>query len=217
MPLRVGIIGLSASAITSWAADAHLPGLLTPEGLERFTIVALCNSSEKAAKEAIRAYKLPQEVKAYGDPQELAKDPNVDFVICNTRVDKHLATILPSIQANKHVYIEWPIAASKEEIQQLVDASKASSGKTLIGLQGRWAPPVTKVAEVIDSGAIGKVLSSNVTAFGGSRDREILPTGLKYFAQRHVGGNPITIGVGHGKFSYDPLFKSELIAFIFSY
>ena len=30
-------------------------------------------------------------------------------------------------------------------------------------------------------------------------DREILPLGLKYFADKDIGGNPIVIGVGHGK------------------
>ena len=40
--------------------------------------------------------------------------------------------------------------------------------------------------------------SVDVKAFGGTKDREILPTGLKYFAQREVGGNPIVIGFAHG-------------------
>ena len=199
-PVRVGLIGLSSSAITSWAADAHLPCFQTAAGRERFQIVALCNSSVAAAKASIKAYGLASSTKAYGSPADLAADPDVDFVICNTRVDKHYETVLSSIQAGKDVYIEWPIASNKADIDKLVEATRQGGGKTLVGLQGRWAPPVLKIKELLQSGAVGTLLSSEVQVYGGSKDREILPVGLKYFAELAVGGNPITIGLGHGPF-----------------
>ena len=71
--------------------------------------------------------------------------------------------------------------------------------RVAIGLQRRWAPPILKIREILDSGKLGRVLSSNLQGFGGSKDREVLPTGLKYFTQRDVGGNFMTIGVGHGE------------------
>ncbi|KAF2178458.1 putative oxidoreductase [Zopfia rhizophila CBS 207.26] len=196
-PLRVALIGLSSSAITSWASLAHLPCLKTSAGLARFTISALCNSSVNAARSAIKAYDLPPTTKAYGSPGDLANDPDIDLVICNTRVDKHYETVLPSLKAGKDAYIEWPIASNKDQIEELARASKEKGIRIAIGLQGRWAPPVLKLKEIIQSGVLGKVLSSEVRAYGGTKDREILPFGLKYFVQRDVGGNPITIGVGH--------------------
>ena len=123
-------------------------------------------------------------------------------------MDKHYETTLPSIQAGKDVYIEWPIASSTSDIARLVQAAKKSGSTVLVGLQGRCAPPVLRVAELLDEGVVGKVLSSDVRAFGGSNDREVLPTGLAYFAQRDVGGNIITIGVGHGE-SWAFLFLSQ--------
>ncbi|KAK3294196.1 uncharacterized protein B0H64DRAFT_375012 [Chaetomium fimeti] len=63
--------------------------------------------------------------------------------------------------------------------------------------QGRWAPPVLKIKELLQSGVVGTLLSSEFQVYGGSKDREILPVGLKYFAELAVGGNPITIGLGH--------------------
>ena len=75
MAIRVGIIGLSARAKTSWASAAHLPYLQTSGG--KYVITALCNSSVLAAESAIEAYNLPASIKAYGDPQDLAHDPEV--------------------------------------------------------------------------------------------------------------------------------------------
>lgn len=208
-PIRTAIIGLSSSAVTSWASGAHLPYLLSPRGREKYSIVALCNSSVDAAKRAIEAYKLSHETKAYGSPQSVADDPDVDFVVCCTRVDVHHSTILPSIKAGKTVYVEWPLAQDVKHVSELVEAAKKSGSTTIMGMQGRLAPPVVKIKETLESGRIGKVLSSEIRMFGGSNDREILPTGLKYFADSSVGGNIFTIGYGHSKSHVIVLFKGN--------
>jgi predicted dehydrogenase len=203
-PVRAALIGLSSSAATSWASAAHLPALLTETGRSKIAISALSNSSTRAAKTAIQTYGLPDHTKAYGSPDDLAADSDIDLVICNTRVDKHFETIISSVKAGKDVYVEWPIAAKREHIDELVEAAKKSGSRVAVGLQRRWAPPVVKLREVLNGGKgkLGKVLSSDVRAFGGTKDREILPTGLRYFAQREIGGNVIVIGVGHGKYHH---------------
>ena len=199
-PLRTAIIGLSSSATTSWASTAHLPFLLSPAGKVLFTIKALCNSSLATASNAISTYNFDAStVTPYGDPASLAADPTIDLVLCNTRVDKHFETVLPSLLSGKDVYVEWPIASNKNQIDELIAAAAHSGGRVAVGLQGRFAPPILRVKEVLASGRVGKLLSSEVRAFGGTIDREILPLGLKYFAERNIGGNPIVIGFGHGE------------------
>jgi predicted dehydrogenase len=206
-PLRTALIGLSSSAITSWASAAHLPGLLTPIGRAKLPITALLNSSVEAAKSAIETYKLAPETKAYGSPEDLANDPDVDLVICNTRVDKHLATILPSVKKGKDVFVEWPVAADIKDIETLVREAEKSGSRIAVGLQRRWAPPAVKLREIIANGVggkkLGKLLSVDVRAYGGTNDRDIVPDGLKYFLDRKVGGNVVVIGNGHCKFLYD--------------
>jgi predicted dehydrogenase len=199
-PLRTALIGLSSTAATSWAAKAHLPGLLSETGRSKFAIKALQNSSTDAAKSAIKTYQLPEDTKAYGSPQDLASDPDIDLVICNTRVDKHHEVILPSIRAGKSVFVEWPIAANKEQIEEIVQAAKESGSRVAVGLQRRWNPIVSRVRELVKGDAnLGKLLSVEVRIFGGVNDRETLPPGLQYFAQKKIGGNVIAIGVAHGK------------------
>jgi predicted dehydrogenase len=211
LPVHAAIIGLSSSATTSWASSAHLPGLLSPIGKSKISIKALLNSSVDAAEKSIATYKLPSDTKAYGNPEALANDPDVDMVICNTRVDKHFETIIPSVRAGKDVYVEWPIASSSQHVEELLEAAKISGSRIAVGLQGRWAPTVIRLRELLDggNGRLGKVLSADVKAYGGTIDREILPVGLKYFAQREVGGNVVVIGFGHCEF---PLLPSNLPA-----
>lgn len=202
-PLRLAIVGLSSTAKTSWASNAHLPYLLSPRGRARFTIVALLNSSVAAARAAIAAYGLdPATTKAYGTPEALAADPDVDFVVVNTRVDVHVSSVAPSVRAGKKVWVEWPLAEGSEAARGLVGLVAGERKDTVVGLQGRVAGLVERVRGLVDGGRVGKVLSSDVRIYGGTNDRAVLPAGLEYFSKREIGGNQYTIGFAHSEFSH---------------
>ncbi|CCT65410.1 related to transcription co-repressor GAL80 [Fusarium fujikuroi] len=196
-PIRTAIVGLSSSAKTSWASNTHLQYLNSPLGRSKYQIVALQNSSLQAAKNAIVHYNLPPETKAYGTPEDLAGDKDVELVVVATRVDVHHSSALPSVKAGKDLYVEWPLAQDVQHARELVDAAREKGVKTIVGLQGRYAPPIKKLREIIEEGRIGKVVSAELYASGGTNDREILPSSLEYFTQRAVGGNIFTIGLGH--------------------
>ncbi|KAJ7069106.1 hypothetical protein C8F01DRAFT_1014937 [Mycena amicta] len=196
-PIRIAIIGLSASATTSWASAAHLPYLLSPRGLARFKIIALCNSSTAAARAAVEAFHLPPETRAYGSPEELAADADVELVVCSTRVDVHAPTVRPVLAAGKMVFCEWPLAHNIDAVRELAGLAREMQVRTMVGVQGRVAPVVKKLKAVLEDGRIGRVVSVEVRAAGGLNDREVLPQGLEYFTKREVGGNVFTIGLGH--------------------
>ncbi|KAF1993786.1 NAD(P)-binding protein [Amniculicola lignicola CBS 123094] len=194
-PIRVALIGLSASAAVTWASDAHLPYLLSPLGRTHYTLVALLNSSLSAAQRAKSHYNLPASVKTYGDPKELAQDPNIDLVVCSTRVDVHFPVVEPSMRAGKAVYVEWPLTESLAKARELLNGKEYPD--SIIGLQGRASPITLRLKSILASGAIGPVLSSNIQAFGNLLPRDSLPESLAYFTQREVGGHPINISSGH--------------------
>ncbi|KAI5857461.1 NAD(P)-binding protein [Durotheca rogersii] len=194
-PIRVALIGLSSSAKTSWAAEGHLPYLLSPRGASHYVIVALLNSSISAAKAARDHFNLPSGTKTYGDPTELASDADVDLVVCCTRVDTHALTTGPSLRAGKAVFIEWPLVENYEEAIALTQGVPLDNN--IIGLQGRVSPIVLKLKGILRSGRIGQVLSSDVRAYGNLFRRDAMREGLAYFADRKVGGNAVTISYAH--------------------
>ena len=212
--IRVALIGLNApfkpgeSTGTSWAAVAHLPYL---QQSEKYELVALQNSSAKRAQDAIAAYGLDNtKVKAYGLPDDVANDPDIDLVVSSIRVDRHAQSVVPSIKAQKAVFVEWPLEASYFLAQELADLASEKKVKSVIGLQGRYHPAVTKVKELIESGTIGQIEGSTVVArhFGGPS----ITTNVDYFLDRAVGGNTMTILLGHilgftlpGKWWIEPL------------
>ena len=127
-PTCIGLIGLSASA--SWAVWAHLPYL---KDTSKYTIAALCNSSVENARAAIKVHGLPPTTKAYGSPQDLADDPEIDLVVCSVRVDRHYETV-PSLKAGKDIFCEWPLGKDLAEAQEMEEIAKSKGVRTMVGL-----------------------------------------------------------------------------------
>jgi predicted dehydrogenase len=74
---------------------------------------------------------------------ELAKDTNVEMVVCAVRVDRHFPTISPSLRAGKSAFVEWPLGKNLAEAQELAKLSKEHGAKrTAVDLQARFAPIV---------------------------------------------------------------------------
>jgi predicted dehydrogenase len=200
-PIRIGIIGLSPNSFSSWGATAHLPYLLSSRGQASYEIVALLNSFVEAAASARAHFQLPDSVKAYGSPEQLAADSDIDLVVCVTFVGHHFETLGPSLAAGKRVFVEWPLVTNLDEItklQKLVASSKILE-ESVLGLQGRMSPAIKKLREMLGGGTIGKVLSSDVNAAvkllpvpDGT-----LPEPAAYMADKTKGANMVTVGYGH--------------------
>ncbi|PTB68133.1 NAD(P)-binding protein [Trichoderma citrinoviride] len=199
--IRIALVGLSTHATSSWAATAHLPYLLSPRGQTQYKVVALLNSSQEAAEKARSHFNLPSDVKAYGDPAQLAADDEVDLVSIVVRSDKHYATVEPSFRAGKAVYVEWPLTESLERSLALV-GKRDGRDRNVIGLQGRLSPVAAKVKELMASGRLGKVLNSQVRGFFamglGKQPGTLLEGPMEeMFSTRGIGGNHFSIGYAH--------------------
>jgi predicted dehydrogenase len=195
-PIRVALAGLSSSAKVTWAADAHLSYLLSPFGKKHYQLIALLNSSTEAAQAAKKTFHLSEDVKTYGDAITLAEDPDIDLLVVCTRVDVHFSVAEPSLKAGKALYIEWPLTQDLTSAQYLANLI-SDPRNSIIGLQGRVAPITLRLKDILALGTIGKVLSSQVRAFGTLMQRDTLPESLAYFTERKVGGHPINIHYGH--------------------
>lgn len=127
----------------------------------------------------------------------MAKDSNVDLIVCTTRVDKHFDTISPALRAGKNVYVEWPLATSAAQARELLQLAEASSVKfTAVGLQARLSPDIKTVKRLLEEGRIGKPLSSTWIGYADNLGESTTPK-WKYLGQRESGGNLVSIFLGH--------------------
>ncbi|KAI1091737.1 hypothetical protein F5B19DRAFT_493147 [Rostrohypoxylon terebratum] len=110
-------------------------------------------------------------------------------------MDTHGSSTGPSVRAGKAVFIEWPLVKDYEKAIALTEKKRLDN--TIIGLQGHVPPIVLELKEILKSRRIGRVLSSDVRAYGNLGTRGKVSEGLSYFADREVGGKHITIAYGH--------------------
>lgn len=118
------------------------------------------------------------------------------MVVSSVRVDRHLLTVRPSLIAGKAVYVEWPLERSLAGAKEAASLAAEHNAKTLVGLQGSFSPLIRKVKDIVESGTIGRVVSSSWQAALGNGGG-VEGSRVRYFVDREVGGNVISIAVGH--------------------
>ncbi|MFI2183868.1 Gfo/Idh/MocA family protein [Streptomyces sioyaensis] len=157
-PIRVGVVGLSASG--GWAATAHVPALV---GLDGYELRALSASSDESAHAAGEKYAVPL---TFNSAEELARCEEVDLVVVTVRVPQHLELIRPAIEAGKMVFSEWPLGADLAQAEELADLADRRGLLTAVGLQARSAPPLRYLRDLVAEGYAGRVLSTSMLGSG---------------------------------------------------
>ena len=104
---------------------------------------------------------------------------------------------MPSIKAGKKSFVKWPLAKNLVEAKELLAPSEDHHVvEPSVCLQGRFATVISKLKELMQQKRIGKTLSS--TLIGHVNELGLtLSQGLKYIADKEVGGNLKTIYFGH--------------------
>lgn len=159
-PTRVGIIGLKAVI-----QDGYTPGtwglqhLKTLSESPYYEITAVCNSTVESAQRAIDIHGLSS-AKAYGSPEDIAADPNVDLVLVSVDVSKHVELMKPAIAHKKHVFVEFPVAPTSSEVRELTALAKENGIRVVSGTQARADPIFRKLRELLKQGEIGDVVST---------------------------------------------------------
>jgi predicted dehydrogenase len=89
--------------------------------------------------------------------ETMLADPELDAVAIVTPVSTHYDLAVAALEAGKHVLIEKPLAASLAQALDLVRRAEKAGLVLLPGHTFLYSPPVTKIKELLDSGALGEI------------------------------------------------------------
>jgi predicted dehydrogenase len=143
--VRIGVVGLGY-----WG-----PNLLRN--------IAVCDRAELTWACDLRPELLEAQEKRYPgirtttDFEEMVSDPDVDAVAIATPVSTHHGLAVTALDAGKHVFIEKPLSASTFEARDLIQRADAASLTLMPGHTFLYSPPVLKIKELLDAGALGDV------------------------------------------------------------
>jgi predicted dehydrogenase len=146
-PIRVGIIGCGK------ISDFYLKNLCNHSDVE---VLACADLEIDRAKAKAEMYHVPRACTA----QELLSDVAIDLVVNLTIPKVHASVCIQALEAGKHVYVEKPLAVTREEGQRILQTAEAK------GLRVGCAPDtflgtgIQTCRQLILNGEIGTPLSA---------------------------------------------------------
>ncbi|MCU1461808.1 MAG: hypothetical protein JWO37_1883 [Acidimicrobiales bacterium] len=185
--LGVGIIGVSPTR--GWAAAAHIPAL---RALPNYDIRALSARRAEAARAAGEVFGVSM---VFSDHEQLVTQPDIDVVAVTVKVPHHRELVSAALAAGKAVYCEWPLGRDVDDARAMAALAAEQRVHSVVGLQGRQAPAIEFVQELLRDGYVGEVLST--TMVGLSIPGDAVVEANTYMLDEKSGANLLTIAVGH--------------------
>jgi len=186
-PLGVGIIGVSPDR--GWAATAHIPAL---RALPNYELRALSAHSAESARALSEVFGVSA---VFSDHEQLVTQPDVDLVVVTVKVPHHRELVAAAINAGKAVDCEWPLGRDLDDARAMAALAAERGVRTVVGLQGRQAPAIEFVQELLSGGYVGDVLSTTMVGLSVPGDVVVQPNA--YMLDKTNGANALTIAVGH--------------------
>lgn len=89
--------------------------------------------------------------KACADASDIIGDPEVNTVTIVTRHNSHARLAADALRAGKNVFVEKPLALTREELADIEAAHVASSALLMVGFNRRFAPQIRKMKDLLAS------------------------------------------------------------------
>ncbi len=124
----------------------------------------------------------------YTDAQQLVDDPEVNAIYVATPPSSHATYAIMAMRAGKPVYVEKPLAASYADCQRINRISKQLGVPCFVAYYRRYLPYFQKVRELVESGAVGKVINVQIRFAVPPRDLDYNKADLPWRVQRDIAG-----------------------------
>jgi predicted dehydrogenase len=135
-----------------FGARAHIPAVLAAPG---FDLTAICTTREETARLAAERYGAER---YYAGIDALLADDDIDLITIAVTVRSHLPLVWAALKADKPVYCEWPLGLNVEEAATMARLARERGVLTAVGTQGRHAPGLVHLRELIAEGYVGRPL-----------------------------------------------------------
>ena len=137
----------------------HIPTLNLLSHL--FQVTYLYDVSEDAIKYSQLKVAGTSKPRTTRSIEELCTAPEVELVMIATNHAFHASEAILALQANKHVFIEKPIALTLQDTDLIIDAEKAAGGaKVFVGYMRRYAAAFEDAVKEVRS--IGQIRYARV-------------------------------------------------------
>jgi predicted dehydrogenase len=141
--VSVGLVGLGYWGPNLLRAFDEIPGT---------ELRWLCDLDPRARLAARQRF---PEARVTADFDDLLDDDGLDAVVIATPSPTHASLALRSLEADKHVFVEKPLALSGDDADRVVLTARRRGRCLMVGHVLLYHPAVRKLKELIDDGVLG--------------------------------------------------------------
>ncbi len=153
--------------------------------IEGSKIVAVMSRKADKARDYAKRHGIK---KWYTDAQMLIDDPDVNAVYIATPPSTHATFAIMAMKSGKPVYIEKPMASNYEDCCRINRIAELTGVPCFVAYYRRLLPYFLKVKELLDAGAIGKVVNAHIRFAVPPRDLDYNRTNLPWRVQANIAG-----------------------------
>ena len=115
---------------------------------------AICDNREEVLNEFARIYPLVQTIDSF---QSIIDNPSIDAIAIASPAGKHYQMVKEGLLADKHVFVEKPIALHHEEGMELHELARERKKALMVGHLLQYHPAVIKLKQLVSGGELGKI------------------------------------------------------------
>jgi polar amino acid transport system substrate-binding protein len=134
--VRIGVIG----------AGEFATGVLFPRLAKLAELHAICSQHGLSARAAARRFGFAHIVSG---PQDVIHDPDTDLVFVLTPHEQHAELVIQSLNAKKAVFVEKPLAVTREELGKVSAAHAMNPQPLMVGFNRRFAPLTRRLRDFL--------------------------------------------------------------------
>jgi predicted dehydrogenase len=153
-PLRAGVVGLGMMGrnhVRVW-----------DEAIPEVELVAVSDPDAAAVQRATAG----RRARGYADLDRMLAEEELDLVSIVAPTSLHLRVALAALRAGVNVLVEKPIAATRQEAVEMIDAAKAAERLLTVGHIERFNPAVRELKRRLDAGELGRIFQISAQRLG---------------------------------------------------
>ncbi len=119
------------------------------------TVGMICDKNRERLEHLGQLY---PEVKTTTDFSGVLQEPSIDMVAIATPVSTHHALASATLAADKHTFVEKPLASTSAQCRELISLAERHTVTLMVGHTFVYTSTVRKIKEIVNSGDIGELM-----------------------------------------------------------
>lgn len=120
-------------------------------------LVAICDLDESRAESFADKFEIPN---SFTNHKEMLENLDFDAVAIVTPDFAHGQIVVDCANAGKNILVEKPLATTREDLINIVQAVSKNKVRIMTDLHNRWSPPFAVAKKMLDNGELGTPVSA---------------------------------------------------------